>query len=254
MRKAPDPGDPPGNDRAAMRNFQSQGVICSLLLHLIVVILLSHAAWPNARRPPVRLAIPIDLVIWADDTFLPAASIQAPRPQLAAQETALQPRLPAAPRPQPDRPAPDPAREKLQQTASLHQPDSARPAEPQPQDGAGASNVTASPIEGAAGHDARYSIKDYLREQIERRWVPPVNSLMRNDWRVQLRLSLGDGGKLTQIEIIDDPRLLAERDFRDFAFSLRNAARLALPLSLPAGLSDAPREVILDFNPRAVQQ
>jgi hypothetical protein len=70
---------------------------------------------------------------------------------------------------------------------------------------------------------------------------------------VQLHLQLNQDGGVSHAEIVDNPRM-GEPDYRDFAFSVRNAAVLSAPFALPPGLDDAARDMTLDFNPRRVQQ
>jgi hypothetical protein len=228
----------------------ARGLICSLLLHGTVIFLLCRASLPPPLLPPKPVEIPIDLVSIADQTSLPAASQPAVRPQSQARETAKNPRPSAVPAPKPPAAAADPLSQKLQRLAQWEEPKSVKPASPAAQDGPGLSNVTASPNRGAAGNDARYSIKDYVRAQIEKRWVVPTVALERNDWVIRLDLQITADGRIAKVQILDDPRLQEDRDFRSFAFSVRNAALLSSPFSLPTGAV----ELVLDFNPRQVQQ
>jgi hypothetical protein len=228
----------------------ARGLICSLLLHGVVILLLCRASLPPPLVPPLPVEIPIDLVSLADQTSLPAALQPAARPQLQARETALHPRPSAVPAASPPVAAADPLSQKLQRLAQWEQPKAVKPPSPAAQDGTGLSNVTASPNRGAAGNDARYSIEDYVRAQIEKRWVVPTAALERNDWVVKLDLQIAADGRIAKVQILDDPRLQEDRDFRSFAYSVRNAALLSSPLLLPTGAV----ELVLDFNPRQVQQ
>jgi hypothetical protein len=228
----------------------ARGLLCSLLLHGTVILLLCRTSMPPPLTPPAPVEIPIDLVSLAEQTRLPAAAQPALKPQMRARETAKQPQPRAVPAPLPPVAAPDPLSEKLQLLAHWEEPKAVTPPSPSAQDGNGLSNVTASPNRGAAGNDARYSIKDYVRAQIEKRWIIPTPALVRNDWVVKLDLQIAADGKIAKVEILDDPRLQEDRDFRSFAFSVRNAALLSSPLTLPTGAL----ELVLDFNPRQVQQ
>jgi hypothetical protein len=70
---------------------------------------------------------------------------------------------------------------------------------------------------------------------------------------VQLHLRLDGNGEVEKAEIVDGGNM-GEPAYRDFAFSVRNAALLSAPFALPPGLDEAARDMTLDFNPRRVQQ
>jgi len=208
----------------------ARGLVCSALLHLLLALFLLRSHWPEPLPPPPTM-LPIDLVSIAED----AAAPPGPKalPQLPApKEPRIAPKLPPEPV--------DPLAEKLKRLSQW-----------QNTDGAGISNLSAGNGHGA---DAGYGIKDYLRAQIERRWVPPDGALERNDWVVKLRVHIKEDGSVASLEILDDPRLTEDPAFREFAFSARNAALLSSPLRLPPQFAGQPRDVVLEFNPRRVQQ
>jgi len=235
----------PATDYGADRRM-ARGLLCSALLHLLTVLLLLRVSSPHSELRPQTLAIPIDLVAIAEDRAEPAGGQTASIPQARARETALRPNPRAVP---PKAEAPviaDPLTRQLMRLSQMKLPPS-----PSLQDGTGLSNVTAG---SGRGTEAAYGIKDYLRAQIERRWVPPPAALTRNDWVVKLHLRVKEDGSVLLSEIVDDPRIASDPGFRDFAYSARNAARLASPLILPPQFSGQARDVVLDFNPRRVQQ
>lgn len=239
----------------------ARGLLCSLLLHLLLALFLWRAPWPPANPRGVSFAVPIDLVSPDEENNSPIAAQKSALPQLRARETAEHPEHKAVPLPKvapepsaPELSADDPLSRKLQLLAQWQQPDSHLPPSPNLQDGAGISNVTTSSAAGAKNGRASYAIKDYLREQIERRWVLPDGALQRNDWVVRLHLQIKEDGHVIKAEIVDDPRLREDSDFRDFALSARNAALLSSPLVLPEQSAEMLRDVELDFNPRQVQQ
>lgn len=230
-----------------------RGAALSLLLHGAVLLLLA-LIWslvrPGAAPPRQPEAIPIDIVEMGNETASPDAG-KAPVPQERAPETTDHPHPQAVPVPKQARPAAAPGKASQKREDSAAQPDPHRVPSPANQDGAGVSNAAAG-ADGARGN-AAYGVKDYVRAQIERRWYPPGSALLRNDWVVQLHLQLNQDGSVGHADIIDNPRM-GDTDYRDFAFSLRNAAVLSAPFALPAGLDDAARDMTLDFNPRRVQQ
>jgi hypothetical protein len=204
----------------------ARGMMCSAVLHLLIALLLLRMPWPQRPQPPQKLEIPIDLVELGEQTASVARTPALPQARASSE------------RPTPvQKPEPlDPLSEKLH-----------RLAQNQLQDTGGISNVDAG--NGVRG-DAAYGIKDYLRAQIERRWVLPEGALLRNDWVVRLHLHIKEDGSVTAIDIVDDPRMGEDRDFREFAFSARNAARLSSPLVLPPQFAGEKRDVVLDFNAR----
>jgi len=226
----------------------------SAMLHgaffLLAIILwsLSRSAAPPPRGPQ---AIPIDLVELGPETTSPEGD-KARVPQQRAAEMGDHRTPQAVPVPKQAAPAHAPGKQLARKDEERSQPDPHRDPSPQPQDGSGISNVTAG-ADGVPGRNAAYGVRDYVRAQIERRWYPQGSALLRNDWVVQLHLQLNQDGSIGHAEIVDDGRM-AQADYRDFAFSVRNAAVLSAPFSLPPGLDDATRDLTLDFNPRQAQQ
>jgi hypothetical protein len=206
---------------------------------------LSRTAAPPPRGPQ---AIPIDLVEEGPQTVSPEGE-KARLPQSRAAETADHPSPQAVPVP---KQAPAPGKKLAHRDTEHAQPDTNRTPDPQPQDGDGVSNVTTG-ADGNLGGHAAYGVKDYVRAQIERRWFPQGSALLRNDWVVQLHLQLDGNGDVEKAEIVDGGKM-GDLAYRDFAFSVRNAALLSAPFALPPGLDEAARDMTLDFNPRRVQQ
>ena len=234
----------------------ARGLTCSLLLHIVAAWFLwrpPHLPEPRLRPSP-RFALPIDLVTLSEETVSPAAEQKSALPQARARETTERPNRAAVPEPKqaPDPTADDPLSKKLRELSQWNQPAPPLPASPNLQDGSGLSNVTAGNGNGRAGNPT-LGLKDYLRAQIERRWVLPEGAALRNDWVVVLHLSIKDGRVVTA-DIVDDPRMGRDPAFREFAFSARNAALLSSPLNIPPQFVELARDVSLDFNPRQVQQ
>ena len=230
-----------------------RGVALSLLLHGAVLLLLA-LIWslipPLAAPPRQPQAVPIDIVALGDETASPEGG-KAPLPQERAPETAEHPQPEAVPMPKQAKAAAGPGRVSRHKDDNAAQPDPHRVPSPANQDGAGVSNVTAG-ADGTRG-TAAYGVKDYVRAQIERRWYPQGSALLRNDWVVQLHLQLNQDGSVGHADIVDNPRM-GDGEYREFAFSVRNAAVLSAPFALPPGLDEAARDITLDFNPRRVQQ
>ncbi len=231
-------------------------MILSLALHGAAVLLLV-LMWNTLKptlAPSASQPIPVDLVELGDETASPDAD-KSKLPQQRAAETGEHPTPQAVPVPKQTAPVPAPGKSLVQRNRkelAQPQPDPHKPPSPQPQEGAGVSNVTTG-ADGVLGKTATYGVKDYVRAQIERRWYPQETALLRNDWVVQLHLQLKEDGSVGAAEIVDGGKM-GDAAYRDFAFSVRNAALLSAPFTLPPDLDDAARDMTLDFNPRRVQQ
>lgn len=228
-----------------------RGMALSALLHgggLFLALLLWRLV-PDAAPPPRGArVIPVDLVAEGPETVSPEGE-KANLPQQRAAETADHPAKEAVPVP---KQAPAPGMKLARKDPESAQPDARREPSPQPQAGSGLSNVTAG-ADGMPGGRAAYGVRDYVRAQIERRWFPQGSALLRNDWVVQLHLQLDGNGDVEKAEIVDGGKM-GDVAYRDFAFSVRNAALLSAPFALPPGLDDQARDMTLDFNSRRVQQ
>ena len=204
---------------------------------------------PATPPPPQSLAkeesaAPDVLSAPAAPDAVPPKPVEAPRPT---------PKPAARPQKQPAPPV-DSFEAKLQSLARLRQPTPPAPADPARQDGAGLSNRTASSSAAAPGPDALYSVKDFLRAQIERRWTLDRGNLGGGNPIVLIHLRIERTGKVASAEVVDDPRLATDERFRDLAMSARNAALLSSPLTLPPGSYDLVKDITLDFDPRKVSQ
>lgn len=159
---------------------------------------------------------------------------------------------PAKPK-QPPTPT-DELSKKLQELALLRQPSPPLKADPQQQNGAGLSNVTTGSANAASGKTAAYSVKDFIRAQVERRWNLSRNMVQADNWTISVHITLRRDGSVTLAEIVDDPRLRTNRVFRDFAYSARDAVILSSPLAIPPGAYEIARDIVIDFDPRRVLQ
>ena len=142
----------------------------------------------------------------------------------------------------------------LERLAQLRQPPSPLPPQPKQLEGPGFSNVTASSAEAARGASATYSVKDFIRAQVERRWNVDRNRLEVGDWAVDIHIMLDANGTVTLAEVVDTPRFHSDTAYRDFALSARNAVLLSSPLVLPADEYDIAKDIVVDFDSKQVFQ
>jgi outer membrane biosynthesis protein TonB len=224
----------------------SPAFLGSLLLHglalfLILFLILRHRSQIAQKSSPY---VPVDVVQMGDETTTPPAPNHAPVPQQKAM------RGPAA-APKPEGYAPNRAKApkdelevQLRNLSRLSQPNSDLKIENGASDDAATSNG-ADP--GAA---TAYSVRDYIRAQILRRWVFDFSTLGNRNLSIPLRVSLTGRGVVIVAEIMDHHRYVTDKVYRDVALSARNAVLLSAPFKLPDG---APREGVdftLDLNPR----
>jgi hypothetical protein len=222
----------------AARNLWQEnraGLTGSVLLHLIFILIclwwgVTHAV---TRQPPLK-AMLVDLV---------AAPTIVPGPSGGAQ-TPLRAPVPAAPktegvRPKAVKPPPDELEARIAEMAQLRAPDTALPA---PDNGAGAGN----------GNGGGYTLADFVRAQILRRWWPQLQSDAARGMPVAIRLKLSRAGVISDVRIMDQTRFANDKLFRDMALSARDAALLASPISLPPGHYDAVMDIAITLDPHAV--
>jgi hypothetical protein len=212
------------------------GVTGSLLLHLAIALL---ALWwgmthPVTRQPPLK-AMLVDLV---------TAPVIAPGPPGGAEEP-LRASVPTAPkvqgvRPKAQTPPPDELESRIAALAQLRAPDTALPAADN-----GASAGTGN---GGGG----YSLADFVRAQILRRWWPQLEGGASGGMPVAIRLKMTRAGVISDVEIVDQNRFVTDKLFRSMAISARNAAMLASPISLPPGKYDAVMDIAITLDPKSV--
>ncbi|HEX3753461.1 MAG TPA: hypothetical protein VHV26_00155 [Rhizomicrobium sp.] len=229
---------------ARARQFREEwgGLALSLLLHLLLAL---AAFWYIAHRPTLRQtsfrALPVELVL-GEETKAPGPSTTeaAPKRQRARQRRQSAP-VPEGTRPNAVKQPEDELSAKLRALAQLRQPETDLPA---------ADNET-----GAGGNGSgagSYSLKDFVRAQILRRWWPDLSIPGARNLPVLVRVKLLRDGVIDDVEILDQQRFLNDKPFRNMAISARNAALLASPLDLPPGHYDKVMRLVIDLDPNAV--
>ena len=208
-------------------------------------------AVPVEQEPPPEAAqhraedqAPPDPLTATKAEQTPQISKRLKEPTVAAQPATKLPRKQA--------PA-DALSTKLKQLAQLKQPPAPVPPNSRQQDGAGLSNVTATSADAARARDATYSVKDFIRAQVERRWHPDRKALAGN-WTVAIHIVLDPDGTVSLAEIVNEARYRSDKVYMDFARSARNAVNLSSPLALPPGGYEIARDIVVDFDPRQVLQ
>ena len=221
------------------------GLIGSLLLHGLAAILVFAFIVRTAPQTTQKLLpfVPVDLVRLGMETESPSAARKAlvPRQRAAARQEASSP-TPEGVAPNMTKPAPlDTLDAKLRGLAKLRQAQN----NPAIAEGQGVSNIDAA--NGAPGDRATYSVKDYVRAQVLRRWSLNLVRLAGRSFSISIRVAMKRDGTIVSAEIVestDDPL------YRDIALSARNAVILSSPIALPPGDLPAMMRFTLDLDPK----
>ena len=222
--------------RARQLREQWGGIAFSILLHGVLVLAL---IWYLAGRPSLEetvfRALPVALVIggtMGQGSAAPPARMQVTRPQ--ADSAPVQ----SGTRPDSVRVPVDPMTARLQALAQLR----------------GADTALASADAGsggAGGADGNYALKDFIRAQILRRWLPDLGVAGARNLPVVVEVRLLRSGVIEDVRIVDQVRFHNDGAFRNMALSARNAALLASPIQLPPGRYDRVTVLNIDLDPKA---
>jgi hypothetical protein len=222
---------------------ESGGLVLSLLLHLLLAV---AALWYFGHRPVQRRtalrALPVELVPRQEEvkTAGPSAAEAAPKRQAAQRRRESAP-VPEGTRPNAVKQPQDELSAKLRALAQLRQPQADLPR---------ADNETGGDGEGSGA--GAYSLKDFVRAQILRRWWPDLSIPGARNLPILVRIKLLRDGVIADVEIVDRQRFLTDKPFRNMAISARNAALLASPLDLPPGHYEKVSRMVIDLDPKAV--
>lgn len=109
---------------------------------------------------------------------------------------------------------------------------------------------------GGGDGEGSYSVRDYVRAQILRRWNLNLAKMSGRHFSVHIRIVMKRSGAITDAEVVGGPADASSEGailYRDIALSARNAAMLASPIALPKGEYPSEMRFVLDLNPRDVQ-
>jgi hypothetical protein len=143
-------------------------------------------------------------------------------------------------------PVTDELKAKLEALAKLRQPDAVTPSE---ENGAERPESVASGDDIVSGPQGPFSVKDYIRAQIERRWNFDLAALGPKQVSVPIHVEITKAGAVLKAEVVDT----ASADdplYREVALSARNAVLLSSPISLPPGDYQDVMDMVLYLNPR----
>lgn len=219
------------------------GAALSLLLH---GLLLLAALWYIAHRTPLAETrfdtLPVELVLGGTMSQGQDAA-PAARLQIARQRPDSAPR-PEGTSPRGTREPEDELSAQLRALAQVRQPYAALP-------DADNSTVPGGSGSGGAG-EGNAALKDYIRAQILRRWLPDLSLPGARDLPVLVRVRLLKSGVIDDVTVVDRERFNTDKAFRNMALSARDAALLASPIQLPSGRYGKTQVLTIDLDPKAV--
>jgi hypothetical protein len=156
---------------------------------------------------------------------------------------------PAAPPPAggtPEAPVADALATKLEALAKLRAPSSGASVA---EDGTRAATMLPSSI-SSPGQKGQYGLKDFILDQVVRRWNLNLANLKGADYSVPIRVKLARSGEVLKAEVMDSP-YSGDPFYNEIAISARNAVLASSPLALPAGQYDDVMDMVLYLDPKA---
>jgi hypothetical protein len=134
---------------------------------------------------------------------------------------------------------------KLAALAKLREPGVASPSG---EDGPHAATMLPSSA-SSPGQTGMYGLKDFILDQVERRWNLNLANFKDADYSVPIRVKIEKSGEVLKAELLPNPRS-GDPHYDEVAISARNAVLASSPLSLPAGQYEDVMDMVLYMNPR----
>jgi hypothetical protein len=224
------------------------GLLASGLAHGFALLLIVFwiVSTPHPSQEKLRTVM-VDIVRLGDET----ASPPSPEKSAMPQQQAFAPRAatahspPVGVEPNQTKPPPDDFQNRLNALSKLRVPET----DTQALRGAGESHTESTSNDAAPGGEATYSLRDYIRAQVLRRWNLDLSAPGGRAIVVALHIVMKSNGTISAAEILDKHRYATDSAYRRIAMSARNAVLLSSPISLPAGNYPAEIEMTLRLNP-----
>ena len=219
-----------------------RGGVLSLLLHGLMLLLAVAYLTHRPVLPQTAFhTLPIEIVIGQASTPGPSTTEASPRASRARAQQQAAPQKEGV-SPKGTRQPEDELAARLRALAQLRQPDDA-----------GLPDAATTSAGGGHGTGAgAYTLRDFVRAQILRRWLPDLSPGKTRDMPVTLRVRLLASGTIDDVAIVDAARMKTDAAFHDMALSARDAAILASPLNLPPGHYPRVQDLTIVLDPRAV--
>jgi len=229
------------------------GIAGAVLLHALVLLLIFVvAARTGAKLPaPVSKFLNVEVIRLGPQTEAPPSQVKTAVPQQQAAHIPVpESRAPQQVHVAPNRSAPiaDPLEAKLRGLARLRQPNA--PLQALDNDAHEYADTTSA--DAAADDRALYSLRDFIRAQVERRWIFNLALLGKKDFSIPIHLQMTARGVVTRADIVDQARFKKDSLYRQIALSARNAVLLSSPFALPDGDYSDKMDIVIDLNSRDV--
>jgi hypothetical protein len=236
-----------GDNRDVME--LSPGLVGSFLLHGLVALLIVFFLIRGEQNIATKQTpfVPVDVIPLGPETTAPPAPKHAVIPQQRGSKGPLGSPKPEGVSPHGTKPLPDDLTMKLKNLSKLRAPDSDLKI-----DNDGTANDTAS--DGGAAGAAAYSVRDYIRAQVLRRWSLDLAKLGKRSMVIPLHIDVSGQGFVTNVEFVELDRFKTDALYRDIAISARNAVLLSSPIKLPDGQFSNGLSVTLYLNPHDTQR
>jgi hypothetical protein len=228
------------------RANSAAGLALSVVLHGLVLLLLFVVGVFGSEGSEGGLEIvPVEVELTQQSALAPAQQQVANLPQSNVARPLLDSTRDAVmPSTGPSRA--DGLQAKLEALAKLRQPDAITPNQ---ENGAARPDRTATNEDITSGREGPFSVKDYIRAQVERRWNLDLATLGNSNFSVPIHVELTSDGVVLKAEIVESARA-SDPAYREVAVSARNAVLLSSPLSLPTGHYQGLMDMVLFLNPR----
>jgi hypothetical protein len=217
------------------------GLALSAVLHgLVLILLLSVGVFGSQGSEGGLEIVPVEVELSHQSAAAPA---QQPQSNVAQPQSAPSPDGVARVA-EPSRT--DELQAKLEALAKLREPDAVTRSK---ENGAARPERVASGDDIVSGPQGPFSVKDYIRAQIERRWNFDLASLGPKQVSVPIHVEITKAGVVRKAEVVDT----ASADdplYREVALSARNAVLLSSPISLPPGDYQDVMDMVLYLDPR----
>jgi hypothetical protein len=224
------------------------GLLASSLLHglvLLLVLAVFRTAVPPARDQ--LKTVLVDIIHLGAETSSPPAPQKSLLPQSQAfARRALTAHSPPAGVKPAKTPTKDDFQNRLNALSKLHAPETST----RVLAGPGDTDAQANTSNDSPGGDATYSLRDFVRAQVMRRWNLDLDLVGSRRIVIALRVTMKANGVIALAEIVDKRRYATDAIYRQIAMSARNAVILSSPIALPPGSYPATTEMTLSLDPR----
>ena len=231
------------------RSRCAPGVLTSVFAHglALLLILLGFGTVVRPERETLHTVF-IDIVHLGETTEAPPAPQKSPTPQQQAfarrAPAKHSPNVGVLPNPKPV--IHDDFLNRLNSLSKLRAPET----DTEALHGQGESEAPSTTNDTTPGDAATYSLRDYVRAQILRRWNLDLDASGARQIVVALHVVMKGNGTILSAEIVDKSRYATDKAFHQIAMSARNAILLASPIRLPPGRYPAETQMTLHLDPR----